>query len=377
MSHELRTPLNSLLILAEQLSSNPDGNLTPKQVEFARTIRGSGKDLLKLINDILDLSKIEAGNMELDVVDFDVRAVVGDVVKLLGGAARLKGLGLNSTIDQAVPRVVRGDPCRVRQVLTNLMGNAVKFTSKGDVCIRVSRNAGEHHLLRFEVIDTGVGIPVEKLATIFQPFVQGDSSTCRKYGGTGLGLAISGQLVELMGGDSGVSSDIGHGSVFWFTVRVQPARQHSAVAPPVVASTAGVSQPANGAPHRQAHLLLAEDNLINEKVAVAMLTSAGYKVDVARNGFEAVTAVEENDYDAILMDCQMPELNGYEATAMIRANQGAAAHVPIIALTAGALREDRDRCLAAGMDDYISKPVSKDALVAMVDQWVSRLPIAV
>ncbi|PYM11725.1 MAG: hypothetical protein DME18_13260 [Verrucomicrobia bacterium] len=398
MSHEIRTPMNGVLGMINLLL---DTTLTATQREFALTVKTSAAALLSIINDILDFSKIEAGKMTFEKVDFDLREMVEDSLKPLAKRAQDKGLELAYRISPDVRTPLLGDPSRLRQVLLNLLSNAVKFTEKGGVFLEISQlsETNEEVELRCAVRDTGIGIAEHAQEKLFQSFTQADASTTRKYGGTGLGLAICRKLVELMGGSIGVSSSPGAGSTFWFTVRLaKPVNEPAPVmgdphagcavgqaswlsgadrleACPTAVSLAGVKPPPPPAASRAVSILLVEDNRVNRLVAALQLKKLGYHVDAVNNGAEAIEAWHRGAHQIILMDCQMPEMDGYEASRKIRELEATnnRAAVQIVAMTANAMQGDRELCLAAGMDDYVSKPIDEKKLISALERSAARL----
>jgi PAS domain S-box-containing protein len=365
MSHEIRTPMNGVLGFAHLLGET---GLTDEQREYVNTIRSSGQSLLGLLNDILDFSKIEAGRMSLERVPFDLERTLRDVVGLLQPQAAERGISIDFEPGPDLPAILLGDPGRVRQVATNLVGNAVKFTPRGRVTVRTRREP-EVSGLRVEVVDTGIGIPADKLGGLFQHFAQVDASTTRRFGGTGLGLAISKHLVELMDGTIGVESDEGRGSTFWFTLPLPLVTQSLAGGERAnEPETPGLRLQRGGEPLR---VLVAEDNTVNQKLARRLLEKAGCEVDVANNGGEAVEMVLRGTYHLVIMDCHMPEMDGFEATRAIRRRRPRDTGLPIIALTASALQSDHDACLAAGMDDFLSKPIVPETLHRCLERWAA------
>ena len=393
-SHEIRTPLNGIIGFSNLIL---DTDLTKEQRGFAEGLRVSADALLAIVNDILDFSKVEAGMLRLEVVGFDLPAAVNDAVLVFSEAAKQKQLALEVMVSEGVPRHVNGDPHRLRQVLANLLANAIKFTEHGSITISVEPEGAA--VVRFSITDTGIGIDAEGQSRLFKPFAQADVSTSRRYGGTGLGLAISRQIVSLMGGSIDVSSIPGRGSTFSFTVAFNQSveaalRDDGSVAkqdvsgesvhdgapsvPALAPSTRGdiATKPASARRGEGIRVLVADDNSASQQVTRLLLEKLGCIVDTANHGLEAVRAVSQTPYAVVLMDCQMPVMDGYSAAAAIRRAEQGTRRTPIIAYTASARLGERERCLQSGMDDLLEKPVRKEDLVGLLDRWAESAATA-
>jgi signal transduction histidine kinase/ActR/RegA family two-component response regulator len=388
ISHELRTPLNAILGFNEQLEGT---TLSPEQQDFVQTAQRSGEELLALIDKLLDFAKMESGDFRLDHVEFDVHECILRAVDSMSATIRGKGLALEVSISPALPRIAVGPMRQVRKVLSHYLSNASKFTPQGTVRVRASLafQDGEHFILHVEVEDTGIGVPPDRMDRLFKPFSQLESDAARSYAGTGVGLAIVKDLVRLMHGEVGVRSSPGAGSTFWFTARLDKRSSSAAaiaaplpgspdsITPPRVAPKSGTDA-ATGGRRAAQRILLVEDNPVNQKIAGVVLKKAGWSYELAEDGRRAVEIARAERFDLILMDCQMPGMDGFEATRRIRSSDGLTPRdVPIVALTANAFEADREACRSAGMDDFLAKPFKAAELVQLIERWIDLRPVVV